>query len=182
MNKDVKLYSRPRRSSAKPKQSQLGINAGGAIIIIIFVVLCLTIFSVLSFASAYSDKKLSDKTKGELIKFGAAEMRMEHIIADFANYMNPDYKGNEIGGTGIQWAAESAVAQIDSEYRPAVKVTESETDTIVVFLLTYDDMHSLEAGLTVDSNNKYRITTWRNVITGTMDYDTGLNVWAGPDE
>ncbi len=46
----------------KHKSSSVSIGMGGSLIVIIFVSLCLTIFSVLSFTTAYSDLKLSKKT------------------------------------------------------------------------------------------------------------------------
>lgn len=45
------------------KLSNVSIGMGGTIIVTIFVVLCLTIFSVLSFTTAYSDLKLAKKTE-----------------------------------------------------------------------------------------------------------------------
>lgn len=45
------------------KLNNVSIGMGGALIITIFVVLCLTVFSVLSFTTAYSDLKLAKKTE-----------------------------------------------------------------------------------------------------------------------
>jgi len=45
------------------KLSNVSIGMGGALILTIFVVLCLTVFSVLSFTTAYSDLKLANKTE-----------------------------------------------------------------------------------------------------------------------
>jgi hypothetical protein len=45
------------------KSSNVSIGMGGSLILTIFVVLCLTVFSVLSFTTAYSDLKLAHKTE-----------------------------------------------------------------------------------------------------------------------
>ncbi|MDF2949348.1 MAG: hypothetical protein K0R07_1379 [Sedimentibacter sp.] len=45
------------------KSSNVSIGMGGSLILTIFVVLCLTVFSVLSFTTAYSDLKLANKTE-----------------------------------------------------------------------------------------------------------------------
>ncbi|MDF2677583.1 MAG: hypothetical protein K0Q97_1908 [Bacillota bacterium] len=45
------------------KNNKISAGIGGSLIIVIFVALCLTVFSVLSFTTAYSDLKLSKKSE-----------------------------------------------------------------------------------------------------------------------
>lgn len=65
------------------KLSNVSVGMGGTLIITIFVVLCLTVFSVLSFTTAYSDLKLAKKTEeftNDYYKIhGMAEERLAEI-------------------------------------------------------------------------------------------------------
>lgn len=67
------------------KLSNVSVGMGGTLIITIFVVLCLTVFSVLSFTTAYSDLKLAKKTEeftNDYYKIqGMAEERLAEIYA-----------------------------------------------------------------------------------------------------
>ena len=71
-----------KRNRASAKKTGIGtVNAGGAIIIIIFVVLCLTIFGLLSFATAFADKKLADKNLANASQYYGADTAAEEKLA-----------------------------------------------------------------------------------------------------
>lgn len=63
--------------------SNVSIGIGGTLIITIFVVLCLTVFSVLSFTTAYSDLKLANKSEKMAYEYyevhGKAEEKLAQI-------------------------------------------------------------------------------------------------------
>jgi len=72
-----------KMQSRNVKLSNASIGMGGALIITIFVVLCLTVFSVLSFVTAYSDLKLAVKTEEMTYDYykthGKAEEKLSEI-------------------------------------------------------------------------------------------------------
>lgn len=64
------------------KLSNVSMGMGGTLIITIFVVLCLTVFSVLSFTTAYSDLKLSKKTEEFTYDYYEIHGRAEGKLAE----------------------------------------------------------------------------------------------------
>ena len=71
-----------KRTRASSKKHGIGtVNAGGAVIIIIFVVLCLTIFGLLSFATAFADKKLADRNLESIARYYRADAEAELKLA-----------------------------------------------------------------------------------------------------
>lgn len=63
------------------KSSNISMGMGGSLIIIILVVLCLTVFSVLSFTTAYSDLKLAEKTEEMTSDYYKASGKAEEKLA-----------------------------------------------------------------------------------------------------
>lgn len=66
----------------KSNMSNASMGMGGTLIIIIFVVLCLTVFSVLSFTTAYSDLKLARKTEQLTHDYYEIHGRAEEKVAE----------------------------------------------------------------------------------------------------
>ena len=198
--KSIKLYSSGhQKNTSKPHNANVGINAGGAIIIIIFVVLCLTIFSLLSFASSYSDKKLADKTAAEYVKFNAAEASAEHLLmfidgklglirdidADQAN--SPEYL-TQLTDTALKAITADITSIDDSGYINAEQFTIGQTQgsSILTIANKYDANHSLyiELRIRINTQNKlvYDITTWKSAITTDFNYEMGRELWDGSFE
>lgn len=64
------------------KSSNASIGMGGVLIVTIFTVLCLTVFSVLSFVAAYSDLKLAEKSEEMAYDYYAVHGKAEEKLAD----------------------------------------------------------------------------------------------------
>jgi len=64
------------------KKSQTSAKMGGSLIIVIFVALCLTVFSVLSFTTAYSDLKLTKKTEKMVADYYSAHGKAEQKVSE----------------------------------------------------------------------------------------------------
>ncbi len=64
-------------------KSNISMGIGGTLVIVIFVVLCLTVFATLSFTTAYSDMKLVNKTQEMTSEYytieGYAEIKLSEI-------------------------------------------------------------------------------------------------------
>lgn len=64
-------------------KSNISMGMGGTLVIVIFVVLCLTVFATLSFTTAYSDMKLINKTQEMTSEYytieGYAEIKLSEI-------------------------------------------------------------------------------------------------------
>ena len=72
------------------KQKFNTINIGGAGVIVIFTVLCLVIFGMLSFSAAFADKKLTDRTLENMARYYMADLEAEEKLAEiYAERENP---------------------------------------------------------------------------------------------
>lgn len=58
-----------------------GINVGGASILVIFIILCLTTFATLSLVSANADLRLTEKAAKATTEYYAADTRAEETLA-----------------------------------------------------------------------------------------------------
>lgn len=181
MDEKINLYSHSRdrhlSGRTKPKHSNLGINAGGAIVIIIFVVLCLTIFSILSFAASYSDKKLADKTAAEYAKFNLAETSAEAMLFQLGQAVAKSADVPEVIGrmnTYFNMVEDFSLQKPDFSGDGFTAVWK------------YDDMHGLQVTIHIfkdaaTDSLKYTIQSWTSVILGDLNYEQGIDVWNGEE-
>jgi len=86
----VRVEYKRNRTRGKKNESA-AINAGGAIIIIIFVVLCLTIFGLLSFTTAFADKKLADRNLLNIRQYYEADALASEKLAKIYNAVYSHY-------------------------------------------------------------------------------------------
>ncbi|MCL2772122.1 MAG: hypothetical protein FWD71_02125 [Oscillospiraceae bacterium] len=143
------------------KNASRAVNAGGAIIIIIFVILCLTIFGLLSFMTAFADKKLADKNLNNIEQYYSADSEAEKKLAQIYNAVLsvPDM----LDTTGINSALDfdASVAESDSGINVSYTTPMSDIQAISSKIEFYYNA----------SNNKlaYKITEWKVVLTSEFD-------------
>jgi len=157
-------------------RSNSDVGFGGTIIIVIFVVLCLTILSTLSFTTAYSDLKLSKKT--------------EEITADYyAAHGKAEEKLEEIYGILISEDAESAKG-IVKELKGVTVIEEDVSNNN--YLIYYESLGDKNQKICVtlnifyDENTMkpyYEITSWNLANIELPEYeDENYDLWKGIDE
>ncbi|MCL1792909.1 MAG: hypothetical protein FWG34_03480 [Oscillospiraceae bacterium] len=179
-----------KKNRGSQKKSGIGtVNAGGAIIIIIFVVLCLTIFGLLSFATSFADKKLADKNSANVSLYYDADLAAEERLAMLCDAVNSGLGG----GTPLDQAVRSAAGQMDFEVdlglfeadenmesakvRYRVEMGAASGDAKANFYL------DCEITFYRDKNTgklSYEIYGWRVSMDSGFDYDEGrVDVWDG---
>jgi len=190
-----------KRNRISTKKNGIGtVNAGGAIIIIIFVVLCLTIFGLLSFTTSFADKKLADRNLQSVSQYYKADSEAEEKLAIIydavynkiqttANFDFDDYfvtntianiSGDKYDFSGIEaWEEESPDQNTNAAgifYRTDMgTVLDGSLETIVNFYL--------ESGIIFYYNNNtgklsYKIYKWKQIIEKGFKYgEEELNVW-----
>lgn len=132
-----------------------GVNIGSASIVMIFAVLCLTVFAVLSFLTANSERALARKSAAAVTEFYAADLAATQRCNDFiARSRTAD---------AAQSAAELALSVQDGAYTFAVPINDN-SELSVSF--TYD-------GTTLT------ILRWQAVNTGEYVIDSSIAVWPG---
>jgi len=140
-----------------------GIGVGSASIVLVFAVLCLTIFSLITFVVAGNEKRLVD-AKVELVTgYYDADSLAEHIIMDILAL--DDATIENIPGTirGVE-----INTRMDEELG---------TDTIY-FLCQISDIKALYVNLILHDGS-YTILSWRMYDTDEWIFDDSINVWTG---
>lgn len=119
------------------KLSNVSIGMGGALILTIFVVLCLTVFSVLSFTTAYSDLKLANKTEEYTSDYykvhGIAEEKLAEIYVVLMSINDNISSTNTLQEAFINNAAE-AVSKLNG-----VSVIELNNNTFSLYYEIFGD-------------------------------------------
>lgn len=158
------------------KLSNVSIGMGGALIITIFVVLCLTIFSVLSFTTAYSELMLAKKAEEITYDYysihGKAEEKLAHI-----------YEALISAGENIE--SENIATETLSEVE-GVSIISSNDDSIKVY---YEALGDKNQKICVNLNimyakvNKrpyYDIKTWNLTTIELPVYEEeNIELWEG---
>jgi len=135
-----------------------GIGVGSASIVLIFAVLCLTIFSLITFVVAGNDKALVDAKAEMVTGYYEADTLAELILADIlAAEIIPD----EIRGVKINTGFDERLSK--------------ET---VYFFCDISDTKALYVNLAV-GNDSFDILSWRMYDKGEWEIDDSTNIWTG---
>jgi len=138
-----------------------GIGVGSASIVLVFAVLCLTVFSLITFVVAGNDKALVDAETRLITGYYEADTLAEHIVADL---INADTMPSEVRGIEIssQWSDE---LNMETTY----------------FLCPISDVKALYVNLAFHGDS-FDILSWRMWDTDEWEIDTSINVWSGEIE
>ena len=138
-----------------------GMGVGSASIMLIFAVLCLTVFSLISLSVAESDKTLAD-TEAELVtQYYIADELAERVLAVI---LDSDVTPGEILGVTIESEWDMDLFAEVAEYSCPL------SDTMEL---------SVKVAVGEDS---YDILVWKMVNTGDWVIDDTLKVWTGGDD
>ena len=126
-----------------------GSVSGAVSLVMIFCILCLVIFSVLTLATADRESRLSERTAQNTAEYYRADYNATVIAAALRN-------GNPIpADVEITWEGDTAS-----------------------FLLPIGDSLALDVALTVHDGT-YEILRWQTVYTGSWEPDNVLDLWDG---
>lgn len=145
---------------AKKKEIS-GIQIGTSSLILIFVVLCLTIFSVLSLMSSMSDMRLAQKSLSATEEYYKADSLAEKKLKEIDMIIESTY------------ALEEKMGEI---YDPATG--------LISYEIPINEHQVLCVELEVisrakDGEKRYNITKWQEVNKGEYEIDDSLPVWTG---
>ena len=133
-----------------------GIGVGSASIVLVFAVLCLTVFSLITLVVARNNRALAD-TEARLVEgYYEADAVAEGILAEIreAGYIPDTVKNTEID-SGWDMALEMDVA---------------------TYLCPISDAKELYVKLAVDGDSVY-IVGWQMLDIGEWEFDGSLGVW-----
>lgn len=178
----------------KSLSSNVSIGIGGTLIMVIFVVLCLTIFATLSFTTAYSDLKLSKKTEEMTKDYYVAHKNAEEKLSDvYDKLISAQSDLNRISDT--------TVSKIDNFYVIASKklmeldgisiIKQDKSNIYSDFAIYYESLGELNQKICVTLNiyydeikNEpcYEIISWNLTNIELPSYEEEIyNLWEGID-
>jgi len=135
-----------------------GIGVGSASIVLVFAVLCLTIFSLITFVVAGNDKALTDAKVQLVSGYYEADALAELVLMDIlaADTIPDSSRGVDIH---TRW---------DDEL-------EAET---TYFFCNISDIKALYVNLALREDS-FDILSWRMWDTDDWEFDDSINVWSG---
>ena len=150
-----------------------GTGAGSISLMLVFTVVCLTIFAVLSFQAAYSNDQMIIRSAGFTQEYYAADSSAKRILAqldgiaaqsagEFSFEESFIQAAGEIDGAQLTQTAQGVRAEI------SVKINENQT-------LVAEVIFSAEP-----AESRYSIISWQSVSADSQT-DSGPAVWDGGD-
>ena len=133
---------------------------GGSSLLVVFAVLALTVFALLSLSTVRADVRLGDTAAQAVKDYYAAEMKAQEVLAQLRD-----------GGRGA--VSEYAVLEMYAMYPDGCETTYSYTIPI-------SENRSLEVTVAVSPDGTdYSVQRWESVYTGDWVFDDSLYVWDG---
>jgi hypothetical protein len=137
-----------------------GIGVGSASIVLVFAVLCLTVFSLITLVISGNDKALVDARVQLVTGYYEADALAERILADI---LAADSIPATLHGVEIQTKRDD------------------ELNVEVNFYCRISDMKSLYVNLVLRGDS-FDILSWRMMDSDNWVFDNVINVWTGEAE
>ncbi len=142
-----------------------GVNIGGASIIMVFSVLCLTIFSVLTLVSANAENTLAKKSATVITDFYTADANATETLASVYEIVDEQ--------KGLQ-DIQTRVAKIDS----SILVEKKSSMLYISYSEKIDDNQNLNVQLRTNGK-KVDILTWKVESIAEWEPDDSISIWQG---
>lgn len=167
----------------RDKQQSTFVNIGSSSLLIVFLVLCLTTFAILSLSSAQSDYNFSQRFAGHKTEYYEASSRAEMILGEIDQVLAETADENNTTGGAVSVSWHEAVsrqldgAEIDhitlsctnmnGETNISYQVPAGEKQALLVTLLVTNDS---------EHENYYQIRSWQLVSTSDWNADDSLRL------
>jgi len=135
-----------------------GVGVGSASIVLVFAVLCLTVFSLITYVVAGNDKALVDAKVGLVTGYYEADTLAEQILAEL---LATDTTPAKILGVDINTRFDENLG-VETTY----------------FFCYISDIKALYVNLVI-RDDSYDILSWRMYDTDDWVFDDSINVWPG---
>lgn len=135
-----------------------GIGVGSASILLIFTVLCLAVFAMISFSTASTDRAMTDSWEKTVQEYYDADLLAEQILSEI---LAADKMPGAVLGIDLVTEADSQAKAVTVTYY--VPVSEAKQLCVRVSL----------------SERTYEVLEWRVLNTGEWDAGGGMTIWLG---
>ncbi len=150
-----------------------GTGLGGTLILMVFVVVCLAVFSALSFVTARADLALSEKNTAALEAYYTADAAAQAKLARIDECL---LQAAKKGGNYRQNAAELLTQLPDLVYQAGAG---SEGDR-VAFEIKVDEVRVLYVELAIlpsGQSQRYRVLAYKTVNNSSWETASRIEVW-----
>lgn len=130
---------------------------GGISLLVVFAVLCLTVFALLALTTVQADKRLADASAQAVADYYAADCAAQEILARLRNGERPE--GVEI------------IDRLGGHYAARYAVPISDTQELRVEVELLEDW--------ADGGWRWQVVRWQAVPTGEWEGDESLDIWDG---
>ena len=140
------------------KMNKSGVGIGSASVVLVFAVLCLTVFALISYTAAGNDKALADVEAKLVQGYYEADTLAECILAELL-------AGDRIPGPASIRGVEITTRRDREPETAEFSCVVSDEKELYVKVAFYGE--------------SYAILSWRMRTTGTWAIDDDLPVWSG---
>lgn len=154
---------------SKNSTKHSGLNVGYITVMLLFAVLCLTVFAVLSYRAAIANDVLNERTGVYLNEYYSADLKAKEILAQLDGIA-------ESSRNSLLFADsfEEQSARIDG-----VSVKSQNGGCTAEYSVKINERQTLFASVTFFENRReYTINLWQSKTLPSED-ESGLNVWDG---
>lgn len=135
-------------------------TTGGASLLTVFAVLCLTVFALLSLSTARADMALSDASGKAVFDYYAADGRAQEVLACLR--------------TGAEPPEDILVTTYITDHP-------DHSETLCCYSVPISDRQELQVEVELKENGGYLIRRWLAVPVGDWSFDDSLDLWDGED-
>lgn len=146
------------------------INIGSSSMLVVFIILCLITFSVLSVASANNDRKYSEKIANRTTAYYKASNKAEEFLSQIDDKLKQVYEQYNAGYLSQVPNALTSIDGIDTSDFPSVS-----------FSVPINDTQTLSVALLIQIPEKegdtfYTVTSWKEISTEVWNGDEPMNL------
>ena len=146
------------------------INIGSSSMLVVFIILCLITFSVLSVASANNDRKYSEKIANRTTAYYKASNKAEELLSQIDDKLKQIYEQYNADYLSQVPDVLTSIDGIDTSNFPSVS-----------FSIPINDTQTLSVSLLIQIPEKegdtfYTITSWQEIYTAVWNGDEPMNL------
>lgn len=128
---------------------------GGSSLLVVFAVLALTVFALLSLSTVRADVRLGDATEAMVSGYYAADVKAQEILARLRN-----------GETPVE-----VTTHLEDSWTLLTRYT---------YEVPISDTQELQVEVLVDpGDGSYQVLRWQAVAVGDWEFDDSLEIWDG---
>ena len=130
---------------------------GGSSLLVVFAVLALTVFALLSLSTVRADVRLGDATEKMVSGYYAADVKAQEILAKLR--------------TG-------APLPEDVEFETTISDYPDHSETIFSYSIPISDTQELQVEVLVEPDGSYQVRRWQAAAVGDWTFDDSLDLWS----